>query len=140
MRCSHLATEEQQNQLTVQGDRAVESAVVEADSAVLEADLANLAVEDVLRLYKSDLRAGLEETIASQKLIEVGRNEISFKKESSWVVLLFRQFQSSVVILLLIAALVSFFTSDHLQAAGILAAVIINAAVGFLTELQSQNR
>ncbi len=138
MRCSHLTTEEQQNELTIQRDRAVESAVVEAGSVVLESDSANLPVEDVLRLYKSDLRAGLDETIASQKLIQVGRNEISFKKESSWIVLLFRQFQSSVVILLLIAALVSFFTSDHLQAAGILAAVFINAAVGFLTELQSQ--
>lgn len=101
-------------------------------------DPAVLTVDEVLRAYKSDIRAGLDEQTAKQKLIEFGRNEITLKQQDSLWKLLLRQFQSSVVILLLVAAAISFCTSDHLQAIGILAAVIINAAVGFLTEMKSQ--
>ncbi|MDZ4837152.1 MAG: cation-translocating P-type ATPase [Candidatus Melainabacteria bacterium] len=101
-------------------------------------ELAEAPIDDILRLYKSNLRTGLDEETANQKLIESGRNEITFKKQDGLAQLLFRQFQSSVVILLLVAAVVSFCTGDHLQAIGILTAVIINAAVGFLTEMKSQ--
>lgn len=123
---SQLKSLEQQNKLSSQNDSSVAP------------DFAAASTAEVLNFFKSDIRAGLDEKSAREKLIELGRNEITFKRGDSLGTLLLRQFQSSVVILLLGAAVVSFCTGDHLQAIGILAAVIINAAVGFLTEMKSQ--
>ncbi len=101
-------------------------------------DFAAAPVDEVLRFYKTNVRTGLDDQTAKQRLIEFGRNEIELKQKDSLGLLFLRQFQSSVVILLLIAAVLSFLTNDMLQAIGILAAVVINAAVGFFTEMKSQ--
>lgn len=101
----------------------------------------NLAIqttEQVLAAYDSDLRQGLSQEQAERLLKSLGPNEISYKKSEHPLVLLLRQFKSSVVILLVIAAAISFATQDHLQAIGILVAVAINAVVGFSTELKAQ--
>jgi Ca2+-transporting ATPase len=101
-------------------------------------DLSEQPVEQVLKTFDSSLREGLDSDTAARLLEKHGPNEIAFKQtEGSWR-LFFRQFQSSVVILLMVAAGVSFSTNDTLQALGILAAVVINAAVGFATEMKAQ--
>lgn len=116
----------------------VENELSQSRDASPEPDFALASIDEVLQFFQSNVKSGLDEKIADQKLIESGRNEITIKRGDSLGKLLLRQFQSSVVILLLVAAAISFCTSDHLQAIGILAAVVINAAVGFLTEMKSQ--
>lgn len=113
-------------------------AVAEEAETTSTTNLALKPVEDVLSQFDSNLKKGLSEERAEQLLKQLGSNEISYRKSEHPLVLFFRQFKSSVVILLLIAAAVSFCTQDHLQAIGILVAVLINAVVGFATELKAQ--
>ncbi len=95
-------------------------------------------IVDVLNLFQTDLRSGLDEAVAKERLSKCGPNEVEYKQAEHPLVLLGRQFKSSVVILLMVAACISFATQDYFQAMGILAAVFINAAVGFATELKAQ--
>lgn len=113
-------------------------AVSESTSESAVEDFGLRSVDEVLLLFHSDLRQGLSQDSAEELLGKFGPNEISFKRSENPLVLLFRQFNSSVVILLLVAAGISFATQDHLQAVGILVAVVINAVVGFATELKAQ--
>lgn len=103
-----------------------------------EKEIAVAAPADVVSSFKTDLKAGLDESRAQALLSEVGRNEIDYKQSDSPLTVLLRQFKSSVVLLLLIAAAISFCTQDHFQAIGILAAVFINAGVGYATEIKAQ--
>jgi len=94
--------------------------------------------DELIRQLTTDIRNGLDDEIAKERLIKHGPNSVSIeKKESAWHLLL-RQFQSSVVVLLLVASAISFFTQDTLQAVAILLAVVINAVVGFATEWKAQ--
>ena len=100
--------------------------------------IATLPVQEVLKSHDIDLERGLTQKQVEQRLEQFGPNKVSSKPKTGPAELLLRQFQSSVVILLLVAAIISFATHDNLQAAGILAAVFINAIVGFATELKAQ--
>lgn len=97
------------------------------------------AIRRLLHQMGSDINVGLTEDVARARLNEQGPNEVAFKHADSAISVLIRQFTSSVVLLLLGAAAISFFTThDVLQSIGIMVAVIINAAVGFATELKAQ--
>ncbi|HEY9869655.1 MAG TPA: cation-translocating P-type ATPase [Candidatus Obscuribacterales bacterium] len=101
-------------------------------------ELAALSVPAVLEALGTDANAGLPEAVAQGRFRTVGPNEMTKRAQvGPWIILL-RQFQSTVVYLLLSASGISVLTRDYLQAAAILAAVVINAFVGFLTELRAQ--
>lgn len=86
----------------------------------------------------TDVRSGLDETVAKKRLAKFGPNAVETKRQTSALELLVRQFKSSVVILLLVASAISYATHDTMQACGILIAVVINAIVGFSTEWKAQ--
>lgn len=67
-----------------------------------------------------------------------GPNELSRKKSGDAFTILLRQFQSTVVMLLLAAAFASWVTHEIMQAVAIIIAVAINAVVGFATELKAK--
>src|SRR5579883_2764518 len=92
----------------------------------------------LLTRYKVDEEWGLDADMAEAKLAEIGPNEISYRTEETALQLIWRQLKSSVVILLLVAAAISFCTNDILQAIGILIAVVINTMVGFFIERRAQ--
>lgn len=95
-------------------------------------------VDELLATTSSNLSSGLSVSEAAHRLSQYGRNEVASKPQTSAFSLFVRQFQSSVVVLLLVAAAISVCTADHIQAIGIFLAVIINAVVGFATELKAQ--
>jgi Ca2+-transporting ATPase len=97
-----------------------------------------MPVEDVARSLETDRENGLTASEAAIRLERFGSNEMSKKAQVNPLQLLAAQFMSTVVILLLIAAVVSFAGGEHLQAAGIVLAVAINALVGFATEYKAQ--
>ncbi|MBZ0185076.1 MAG: hypothetical protein K8F91_02415, partial [Candidatus Obscuribacterales bacterium] len=97
-------------------------------------ELGAMSSARVLERFGSDFNNGLIDREVDKRLERFGPNQVQSKPSQSIAQLLFRQFASSVVALLLVAALVSFLTGDHLQAMAILVAVFINAIVGFVTE------
>lgn len=98
----------------------------------------SLPPEDVVRKLKTHATQGLSFDEAAVRLARVGLNEVAHDPGKSALSILVHQFLSSVVVLLLVAAGISFLTGEHLQAAGILAAVAINAIVGFATEYKAK--
>lgn len=97
----------------------------------------NLSREQILSLYEVSLVNGLSSEEARHRLRIYGPNQCSGQTGPSALNRLIAQFKSSVVVMLLVAAGVSALTHEYLQMVGILAAVIINAGIGFFTEMKA---
>jgi len=93
-----------------------------------------LPSHDVLRLLGGDPDAGLTPAEAQRRLDEVGPNRVADQPDTSLWWLAVRQFRSLVVILLLVAAGLAALLGERAEAVAILAALLLNAAIGFATE------
>nr|NGX44973.1 Calcium-transporting ATPase [Chlamydiota bacterium] len=89
--------------------------------------------------FQTDLKKGLTGTAARARLSEVGANVLPRKKGSSIFKLLFRQFSSPIIWLLLAAAAVSGFFGEFIDSFAILAIVILNAVLGFFQEFHAEH-
>lgn len=85
-----------------------------------------------------NLLVGLTNEEANERLKQYGCNEIQHKNAASNLTIFLRQFQSTVIALLIVAALISALSKEYIQAAAILVAVIINALIGFITEIKAK--
>ena len=106
-----------------------------------ESTLKNIAAstrEAVAEGFAVDFEQGLSEKDVSRLRERHGKNQVVATDQVTLFQLLYRQFASSVVVLLLVAAVISLCTGDYLQSVGILIAVFINAIVGFLTEMRAK--
>jgi len=98
---------------------------------------------DVLALLKTSEK-GLSEEEAKKRLVSFGENKIEFKKKS-YVRLFLEQFKSPLVIMLIVAALISYFISlmpsrhEHLYDSLLIFAIVIaNAIFGFTQEFKAE--
>ena len=96
------------------------------------------AVEKVSRSLQTDLTAGLTAVSASQRAAEYGPNTVGDAKVRSLWSIFAAQFKSLIVALLLAAAAVAFVLGDNVEAVAILVVIVLNAAVGFLTEWKAE--
>jgi Mg2+-importing ATPase len=80
---------------------------------------------------------GISEKEAKERQKNYGLNEISFEKVTPFNILL-RQFKSSFVYLLLIAAFVAFFIGEGIDSLFILLFVLINVTLGFFQEFRAE--
>lgn len=98
-----------------------------------------LSVEEVLHHFQANAQLGLTKAEADSRTREFGPNVYQVQKQKSiWLVLL-RQFKSPIVYLLLVAAAVTFFFQNLIEAYAILVVILINALIGFLMELQARS-
>lgn len=96
-----------------------------------------LPVVEVLKILKSS-QEGLSLLTAQQRQIEQGRNELKdHDKKAAWQILL-AQFTEVMIVILLVAATVSFFVGDAQDAVIILVIVALNALVGFVQEFKAE--
>jgi Ca2+-transporting ATPase len=98
----------------------------------------SLAAEDVLSAFKSLSEAGLSEEEAARRLQEQGPNQLTEAPSTTIMQMLIAQFNNFVVILLIVAAMVSAVLGDLIEAAAILAIVILNAALGVIQERRAE--
>jgi len=75
---------------------------------------------------------------ARERLAKFGPNELVKKKETSWLKLLFSQFKSPLIYILVFAGLVTLFLRDFTDSIVIFAAVLINTVLGFYQERKAQ--
>ncbi|MGX5818799.1 cation-translocating P-type ATPase [Chitinophaga lutea] len=86
----------------------------------------------------ADPSRGLSPEEAARQLQEYGPNAIESKRHRSpWIILL-HQFKSAVVYLLLVAAGMSLFFREWLDAIAIGVVILLNAVVGFVMEFQAE--
>lgn len=107
-----------------------------AEPSVQDAEI--VPVSALLSSLSTDASTGLSEEVAAHRLKEHGPNALSGRPTVSAARLFFSQCKSTVVYVLLVAAVASFLTGETLQALAILAAVLINTIVGFLTEFKAK--
>ena len=93
---------------------------------------------------KTDLKKGLTDSQSALRLRQHGENKLSEGKKKGLASRFFLQFADFMVIILLIAAAISFATSllsgdrDYIDSVVILAIVVMNAAIGAAQETRAQ--
>jgi P-type Ca2+ transporter type 2C len=81
---------------------------------------------------------GLTSDEAMRRLQLIGPNKIESSKKLSPIIILLNQFVSPFVLLLVVAAGLSFFFKEWLDGIAILSVIIINAIIGFWMEYQAE--
>ncbi len=97
-----------------------------------------LGTDVVARQVNSHLKDGLTTAAAQQRLLNDGPNElIAAPGKSPWQVL-WAQISEPLVVMLLVAAIISWIVGDLRDAIAILAIVIFNAVLGFRQERKAE--
>jgi Ca2+-transporting ATPase len=82
--------------------------------------------------------SGIDNSIASARLIEYGKNKIEDKKKKTVLQLLLHQLTNFMILILIVVAIISGFIGDLTDTIIILAIIIINALVGFVQEYRAE--
>lgn len=98
----------------------------------------SLSTEQVFQQTRSTT-AGLSAQDAKQRLSEYGANSLKQTHKSSALVLLLNQFKSPIIVILILAAVLSIFLKDTLDAIIILTIVLISGLLGFWQERGASN-
>jgi len=94
---------------------------------------------DALRVeLQTDTEKGLAEAEAAARLLKYGPNELPLAPPASPLKLLLAQFSGLIVWVLIGAAIVSGALQEWVDAAAIIAIVILNAILGFLQEFRAE--
>ena len=96
------------------------------------------SAEDQLRRLNSSLN-GLTSDQAAQQLAEHGPNRLKARRNDGWLWLLLGQFKSPITLILIGAAVLSFFLHDPTDAVIILVIVLISGLLGFWQEHSAAN-
>jgi len=97
----------------------------------------NLTSEEVLRNFESSSYGLPSEKVEDLRKTH-GWNELPEAQKTSWLKLLFKQLKSLLVIILLIAAVISYFAGHVVDMYVILAIVLINTLIGFIQEIKAE--
>jgi len=81
---------------------------------------------------------GLSTPQAQERLQNFGHNEIAKKEERPGWQIFFSQFKNSLVLVLIFAALISYFLGQHLEAGVIWVIVFLNSFLGFIQEFKAE--
>ena len=94
--------------------------------------------EEIFKIFNSNTR-GLDSKEAKKRLNDFGQNIILNKKKTPWIIRFLKQFNDTMIIILLIVALLLYFygyfySHEYTDTIVILFVVFINAIVGFIQE------
>ncbi|OGO33600.1 MAG: ATPase [Chloroflexi bacterium RBG_16_54_18] len=98
----------------------------------------SLASDEVLAALNSMAESGLSEQEADRRLQQHGPNQLIEAPPTTFLQLLWGQFNNFVVILLVVASLISAILGDYIEAAAILAIVVLNATLGVVQERRAE--
>ncbi|MFW5903967.1 MAG: cation-translocating P-type ATPase [Candidatus Saliniplasma sp.] len=94
-------------------------------------------VDSVLDHFQVSIENGLDDKEVKLRRKKFGRNKLKeTKKKSRWKILV-QQFTSFLVILLGVAAVISLIINEVVEGLSILAVLVVNAVIGFVTEARA---
>ena len=96
------------------------------------------SIEEVARTVNSDLRTGLSQGEAAERLRADGPNELPEPPQESIWVKLYHHFQDFLVLILVVASIVSAFIGETVDAIVIIAIVIVNAGLDISQEMKAK--
>jgi Ca2+-transporting ATPase len=97
-----------------------------------------LPLDEAARRLHTDATRGLRDAEASRRLAQHGPNTLSQAQGRSVFAILVHQFTSLIVALLIAATAVAFALGETIEAVAILVVIVLNAAIGFLTEWKAE--
>ena len=97
-----------------------------------------LTVDATLAGLSSSKTDGLSNEQIQARRAEYGFNDFEEEKGKSWILTFIKQFKSWLVIILLVAATISFFTGHVIDTIVILVVVLVNAFIGFIQEIRAE--
>ncbi len=97
-----------------------------------------LPADEVARLLEALPDRGLSRAEVTRRLERFGPNALARATGRSPLAIALAQFKSLIVVLLVAATGVAFVLGEHVEAVAILAVIVLNAAVGFLTEWRAE--
>jgi len=98
-----------------------------------------IKINELAKLLDVNLQTGLKESSINDRITKYGLNSYAAQKQKSIWLILFEQFKSPIILLLVVAAGFSFFFKDWLEGFSIIAVIFITAVLGFFMELQARN-
>ena len=96
-----------------------------------------LGAEEVLKHLKVQ-EDGLTTEEAAQRLAHYGENQLRETPRPGFLVMLWEQLNNFVVILLIVASIISALLGDYVEAAAIMAIVVLNAILGIVQEQRAE--
>ncbi len=97
-----------------------------------------LRSDQVLQELHTRAQRGLSEKDAAQRLEIAGPNQLVEAPPTTFLQMLWEQFNNFVVMLLIVAAVISALLGDYIEAGAILAIVILNAMLGIIQERRAE--
>lgn len=98
----------------------------------------NLSVEACFKELKTN-KNGLSDKEVQKRIEKYGLNKFPEKKAKSRISIFFEQFQSPLIIILIIAGLISLLLRENIDAGIIFTAIFLNTIIGFLQESKANN-
>ncbi len=99
----------------------------------------NQTVDDIIKQFNSNAERGLEEKAIEMARKKYGGNLLKVINSRSVLKILLSQFTSPLVIILIVAASVSYYLGQPRDGSILLVIVILNALIGFYQEWKSEN-
>lgn len=97
----------------------------------------SLKRNETLETLDVNSESGLDDAAVSKRLEQFGRNQLrQTERRSAWQIFI-EQFKSLIVLLLVAAAAISFAFGEIIDGIAIIAVVLINALIGFFTEMRA---
>ena len=94
-------------------------------------------VAEVVQDFSVDTNQGLKASVVEKRHKQYGYNRLrETKGRSNWQILV-AQFKSPIIALLVIAAILSFAFQEWIEGIAILIAILLNAVIGFFTEVKA---
>ncbi len=118
--------------------RSDTAALSGGSSPVVPAQAWILTAEQVVTVTGSDGGRGLSGTEVERRQREFGRNELAQATNNAPWVLLVRQFTNTMILVLAVAAAITYFVGDRTDTVVIGIIVVLNAAVGFVQEYRAE--
>lgn len=98
-----------------------------------------LSLRDIEKELQTNAGSGLTADQVQERLISIGKNQISEKKTDSRFSIFARQFSSPLIFILFAAAAIIFYLGEIIDAVIISFVLIFNAAIGAFQEGKAQN-
>lgn len=127
---------------TAQRDKGAPAAAAQSDQGRTSPGQAEawhtLPLDEAAQRLHTDATRGLTDVEASRRLAQHGPNTLTQAHGRSAFAIFVHQFKSLIVALLIAATVVAFALGETIEAVAILVVIVLNAAIGFLTEWKAE--
>ncbi len=121
------------------GEQKVNSPSIESNQTTNETIWHSQSAEETLIAFSSNREKGLREEEVVNRRVKYGTNELGKKKKKSIWRMLWEQLKDVMILILFIAAGVSFGFEEYAEGAVILVIIVINAIIGIVQEKKAED-